>query len=215
VVNAKKHPATNSITIRLCYMSLLVVGACSTIFHSNVKYFAQIRMLHLSFTPKSNQNAYLVNGYTIMVNNVHHRPPSTISHHNNPKIKSSNKTNAKCARTVDQGSILLPTCTILYASFSITLRPIPRLLLALALSLTSMTLVSYHAIYHSQKIFGNVFLVLLTLIIARCTILVSRVSDREVKRDMRSLVLFGSGKSLNPMIEFAKRPLTGNSQYFS
>lgn len=45
--NIKKYPSTNSTSIRLCYMSLLVVGACSTIFHSNVKYFAQICKNHI------------------------------------------------------------------------------------------------------------------------------------------------------------------------
>ncbi|KAH6649062.1 ceramidase [Truncatella angustata] len=132
--NSKQHPITNSTSIRLCYMSLLVVGACSTIFHSNVKYFAQI---------------------------------------------------------LDQGSILLPTSTILYASFSFTLAPLPRLLLASGLSLGSAILVSYHAIYHSQKIFGNVFLALVFIIVARCMVLLSRVTDDKVKREMRSLVLFG------------------------
>lgn len=47
IINTKKYPITNSTNIRLCYMSLLVVGACSTIFHSNVKYFAQICKHHI------------------------------------------------------------------------------------------------------------------------------------------------------------------------
>ena len=95
---------------------------------------------------------------------------------------------------VDQASILLPTATILYASFSFTLAPLPRRLLSGSLSLASVLLVSYHAIYHSQRIFGLVFLALVFVIVARCMVLLSRVTDEKVKRDMRSLALFGGRK---------------------
>lgn len=95
---------------------------------------------------------------------------------------------------VDQASILLPTSTILYASFSFTLAPFSRRLLASGLALASVILVSYHAIYHSQRIFGLIFLALVFVIVVRCIILLSRVTDENVKREMKRLVLFGIRK---------------------